>query len=258
MNTEIFNELGIAKNEGHIYMTLIKYGGMGVSAIAIKSSVHRRNVYDSMQRLIERGLVYEEIGDKENKYFAVDPSKLLEILDERRSKVETALPDLLKQFVSSAVSQSVTIYRGLEGVKNYIRLIEREKQEIFLYGALGASLSPKVLHAFQSLVATLSRKNIVANVLYKQSIINKSPDVIGHMGPTSKNKILSKDFDDLSTYTVFGDYTCFQSNEYSFENFENKGETTLFIIKSKGIADMMRNQFMAVWKVSKDIKKIKS
>jgi sugar-specific transcriptional regulator TrmB len=256
MYSEILSELGLAKNEGFIYIALVRGGGMGIAAIALKSGVHRRNVYDSMQRLLERGLVYEEVGDRENKYFAVDPHKLLEMLDEKRNKVEALMPDLVKQFSSSASSQSVVIYRGIEGVKNYIRLMEREGKEIFLYGALGGSLSPKVVHTFERLLLMLEKKKAAANVLYKNSVITERPQVIGHLGKTSKNRILPIEFDDVSTYTVFGDYICFQSGEYTEENFAEKGEVTLFIMKSKGIADMMRLQFKAVWDLSKAVKAV--
>lgn len=255
MYSEILSELGLAKNEGFIYVALVKNGGMGVSTIALKSGVHRRNVYDSMQRLLEKGLVYEEVGDKENVYFAVDPHKLLEIVEEKRSRVELLMPELLKQFTSSTNEQSVVIYRGVEGVKNYIRLMEREQKEIFLYGALGGSLAPKVAHTFERLITMLGNKHVTAHVLYRNSVLKERPEVIGHMGKTSRNRILPKEFDDVATYTIFGDYVCFQSGQYSEKNFEEKGEVTLFIMKSKLVAEMMRKQFWAVWAVSREVSK---
>jgi sugar-specific transcriptional regulator TrmB len=131
MYSEILSELGLAKNESFIYVSLVKNGGMGVSAIALKSGVHRRNVYDSMQRLLEKGLVYEEIGNKENIYYAVDPHKLIEMVDEKRSKIESLMPELIKQFKTSTKEQSVAIYRGVEGAKNYLLSIEREEKEVY-------------------------------------------------------------------------------------------------------------------------------
>ncbi len=252
MYSEILNELGLAKNESFIYVALVRGGGMGVSAIALKSGVHRRNVYDSMQRLLEKGLVYEEISERENLYHAVDPHKLLEIVEEKRSKVEILLPELLKYYSALTDEQSVTIYRGIEGVKNYIRHMEREEQEVYLYGALGGSLSPKVLQTFKYLVSMLERKKITAHVLYRNEVLQKQREIIGHMGKTSKSRILPREFDDIATYTVFGDCICFQAGQYSAENFEQQGEITLFIMKSKPVAEMMRNQFKAVWKISKD------
>lgn len=252
MYSDILSEIGLAKNESYIYVALVRGGGMGVSAIATKSGVHRRNVYDSMQRLMEKGLVYEEVGERENTYHAVDPHKLLEIVEEKRNKVETLLPELVKQYSALADEQSVTIYRGIEGVKNYIRHIEHEGKEVYLYGALGGSLSPKVSQTFKYLVSMLEKKKIAAHVLYRYEVLLNNPEIIGHMGKTSKSRVLPKEFDDIATYTVFGDYICFQAGQYSLENFEKQGEITLFIMKSAAIADMMRKQFTVVWNVSKE------
>ena len=165
------------------------------------------------------------------------------------------MPELLKQFKASNVEQSVTIYRGVEGVKNYILLLEREAEEIYLYGALGGSLSPKVSHIFKRLVSMLETKNIPTNVLYFNSVQVERPEVLGHMGKTSRNRVLSKEFDGSATYTAFGDYVCFQSGQYSEKNINEGGEILLFIIKSKPTADMMKKMFRTVWNVSSEIKR---
>lgn len=257
MYTEILNELGLAKNEGFIYVALVKQGGMGIASIAVKSGVHRRNVYDSMQRLLEKGLVYEEMGDRENTYYAVDPHKLLEMVEEKRSKVESLMPELLKQFKESTNDESVVIYRGIEGMKNYILHMEREKEPIYLFGATGASLSTKVSHIFKRLVTTFEKNKIPTHVLYQTKVKYENPEVIGHFGKTSHNRIIAKNFEGEGAYTIFGDYTCLQSGNYSKKNLDEEADLILFIIKSKPIANMMRKQFNAMWSLSEEFKKEK-
>ena len=66
--TDLFIQLGLAKNEARIYETLLAEGESSVGEIAKKSQVHRRNVYDSLNRLVEKGLVFEIIQSKENRY----------------------------------------------------------------------------------------------------------------------------------------------------------------------------------------------
>lgn len=273
MYTEILNELGLAKNEGFIYVALVKQGGMGIAAIAVKSGVHRRNVYDSMQRLLEKGLVFEEIGDRENTYYAVDPHKLLEMVEEKRSKVESLMPELLKQFKASTSEQSVAIYRGIEGVKNYLLLLERERQPIYLFGATGASLSAKVSHIFKRFITSFEKNKIPIHILYHSRVEYENPELIGHFGKTSHNRIIAKKFDSEGTYVVFGDYICLQSGNYtdvvfgdlsdntalqhknySEKNKNEESDLVLFILKSKLIANMMRKQFNAMWSLSEEFK----
>lgn len=250
MYSETLQELGLAKNESFIYVTLVKGGGMGVSKIALKSGVHRRNVYDSMQRLLEKGLVYEEIGDRENLYFAVDPTKLIEIIEEKRSKVELLLPELIKAFHGSSSEQSVSVFRGLDAAKNCLLHMEREGKEIFLYGANGGSLSPKLNHVFSRLKKDLQQKKIPVNVLYRREAYKEDKTIVGHFGTTSKCRILPKEYEDRSSFNVFGEYVYFQSGQYSARAFDEKSELTFFVIKSKGIAEMMKNLFYIAWEAS--------
>ena len=72
-HTKTLETLGLAKNEARIYETLLREGESTVGHISQKSEVYRRNVYDSLNRLMEKGLVFELIHTKENHYKAVDP-----------------------------------------------------------------------------------------------------------------------------------------------------------------------------------------
>src|SRR3990167_495196 len=98
MYQEIFEGLGLSPNEAKIYETLVEHGELGVSEIATRSQIHRRNAYDAIRRLIDKGLCFEILSAKENLYNAVDPGKLLELTEEKRQSIESILPDLNKKF----------------------------------------------------------------------------------------------------------------------------------------------------------------
>ena len=115
MYTELFQTLGMAKNEAEIYETLVKEGELGVGAISQKSGIHRRNVYDTLNRLLEKGLVFEILESKENRYQAVHPNKLAEFIQEKQQAIASAMPDLEKMFNTMPSKESVYIYKGIEG-----------------------------------------------------------------------------------------------------------------------------------------------
>ena len=52
----VLSEIGLTKNEVIVYTTLLKLGSALAGEVTSYSGIHRRNVYDSMQRLIEKGL----------------------------------------------------------------------------------------------------------------------------------------------------------------------------------------------------------
>ncbi|MFH1211984.1 MAG: helix-turn-helix domain-containing protein, partial [Candidatus Woesearchaeota archaeon] len=57
MENAVLREIGLSKNECRVYLSLIKLGSGTVQEISKKSNVHRANVYDVLNKLMEKGLV---------------------------------------------------------------------------------------------------------------------------------------------------------------------------------------------------------
>src|SRR5438552_18827228 len=147
MPLDILRDLGLATNEARIYETLLAEGESSVGQIAKKSQVNRRNIYDSLKRLQEKGLVFEILQKNENHYQAIDPRKLTEILEEKQQALSLVMPTLTKLYESTSHKEEAYVYRGLEGYKNEMRDILRIGQNAYTIG--GKSLwSDKRLEPF--------------------------------------------------------------------------------------------------------------
>ena len=144
MDSALFEQFGLSPNEAKIYDALITYGGSGVSTIALRSKVHRSNAYDALHRLIEKGLVYEVFGERETMYEAVDPGKLLEFLREKERALEDVLPSLLRKFQQHRPPERAYIFKGSEGVKNYLRAVLKEGKDVYSFAAKGAWFDPRI------------------------------------------------------------------------------------------------------------------
>ena len=59
MENLIYQSLGISPNEAKIYESLVESGEAGVSDISVSAKIHRRNAYDAIYRLIDKGLIFE-------------------------------------------------------------------------------------------------------------------------------------------------------------------------------------------------------
>ena len=151
MHTEALQQLGLSKNEAKIYEVLVKRGVLGVGEIAVKSQVNRRNVYDSMQRLLEKGLVFEVYETRDVKYQAVEPDKLRALIEEKKEEIlAKILPSLNSSFQESPDTESVFVYRGIEGWRNYMRDILRVGEDFYCIGAAGAWWEPKSCRIYDS------------------------------------------------------------------------------------------------------------
>ena len=80
MYEELLREIGLSVNEARVYEALLELGESSVQDISLKSKVHRRNVYDSINKLIEKGLASEVIIKSQKNFKATHPRRLLELL----------------------------------------------------------------------------------------------------------------------------------------------------------------------------------
>ena len=86
MYEELLREIGLSKNEARVYEALLQAGEASVQTISLKSKVHRRNVYDSLSKLLEKGLASEVFIKGEKHFKAINPRRLLELLKEKEEK----------------------------------------------------------------------------------------------------------------------------------------------------------------------------
>jgi len=88
MYEELLRDVGLSLNESKVYETLLHTGEASVQEISLKSNVHRRNVYDSLNKLIEKGLASEVFIKGEKNFKAINPEQLLEIIKEKRKRIK--------------------------------------------------------------------------------------------------------------------------------------------------------------------------
>ena len=65
MNLEILKKIGLSEGEIKVYNALLEIGATSINNIHEKIGIDRRNIYDILNKLIERGLIsYVETDGK--------------------------------------------------------------------------------------------------------------------------------------------------------------------------------------------------
>ena len=210
MYTDLLQQFGLSKNEAKIYELLLRFGQRPVSFIAKQSNIHRRNVYDVLQRLAEKGLVFEIISHKENLYEAVSPEKFREHIDEKSRQLEKAMPKLLDLFTTTKADEQVYIYRGPQGWKNYMQDIVRTGQDFYCLGAKGGWLDERVRHFFPTFNKHLERSGITCWHLFDHEVKTDVPEIIDYVG--EHYKFLPPDSSTSCAVDIFGDRVNLLSN----------------------------------------------
>jgi len=246
---EKLNILGLTKSESQIYMAILELGKTNVSAIATATKINRRNIYDSLSTLLDKGLIFQIVGENKGTYAGVSPDKLIELIQSREIALEKIIPDLEKRYQSQKVTEKAVIYKGVEGYKNYLEDILEVGEDVYCLGAKGG-WGYKGLGDFSDWFnKERTRKKIKVYDLFDyemKELITKGKRPLYSM--YGEDRYMSADFSTNSAVDIFGDYVVTFTSLYP-ERFDD--DVTLFVIQSKDLADSWRTWFKFLWDNSK-------
>lgn len=242
MYREILEELGLSPNEAKIYAALIEIGTSSVPQISIKTGIHKRNIYDTVPRLLQKGLIYEIAESKEHRYAAVEPNKLADLIWEKESHLNSILPALNAQFKKTATNEAVYIYKGVEGFKNYLRDILKAGEDVYFIGAKGGWFDPNLQTYIKKFLKAAKAKNIKYYHIFDSAIKEQAPEIVPLLG--KPYKFLPKKYSTTGAIDIFGDHIV------TFSGLQVKNineDVTLVVIVNKELADCYRTWFKFMW-----------
>lgn len=244
--TKLFEEIGLVKNEARIYETLLKEGESGVGHISTKSGVHRRNVYDTLDKLIDKGLVFERISSTEHLYTGVDPQKLLELVREKEQKIANVLPDLKEMYNSKPHTDEVVVYKGIEGWKNHLRDIITVGQDVYSIGAKGTWQDERLRSVRKQLVRESENLGIKNYWLFDPKLKGKHEEYVKE-GFDAEYRYLPPEHDTKTAIDIFGDRVVIVTDPNPEEVIEDFSVTVLI---NQHTADSFRTWFNILWEAS--------
>ncbi len=237
-------QLGLTSSEAKIYLAILVQGKTNISDIAVRTGINRRNVYDALSTLIDKGLAFQFMGVRTGKYAAVEPQKLLELIQSREVSLSSILPDLQQRFHAPRLSERAVIYKGIEGFKNYLEDILAVGQEVFCLGAKGGWGFSELGDFADWFEQERIRKKIKVYNLFDQEM---RPVIIGKKPMytmLSEHRFLPKKYSTNSAADAFGT-TLVTFTGLSPEKLSD--DVTLFVLNSQEITDSFRRWFMFMW-----------
>ena len=242
MYQEILQKNGLSLNESKVYEALLYLGEANTQKISIKAKVRRRNVYDSLNKLIEKGLASETFIKGERFFKAINPERLKEIIKEKEVALEQYLPEMKKLYASIEPDAEAYLFRGVEGVKNYLRLILEQKQPVYFIGAKAMWLDPRLKHYLPHFDKQRKALGIKFYHLFDYEVKEQKPEILKWVG--KPYKFLPKNYSSPTMVDIFGDYVVTFVGAKPGELYE---EPIQFVLKSKLLADGYRKFFQFMW-----------
>jgi len=126
-------DYGLSGKESKIYLTLLFLGSTTANKLAEKSGIMRTTTYDVLKTLREKGMASSVTQNKTLYFQAINPEKLIHILEEKKKKIKSILPELKKIKIKPTDLPTTELYKGKEGIKRIFQeiLIERKPTRAF-------------------------------------------------------------------------------------------------------------------------------
>jgi len=154
--------LGFTINDSRIYVCLLKIGLSSPAKISEKSHVDRARVYDSLKRLVKRGIVEEEPVQRAPRYRAIPPEKVFNQIRLKLKKKIKLSQDLEKQLKNIKIKQNLenssvwSIQSESKIRKQVYQLLEEAQEFCFIIWTLDDS--PAAIREFEAMNQTLLEK----------------------------------------------------------------------------------------------------
>ncbi len=234
---QILKEYGLSDNEVKIYLSSLAIGTSRVNEIAKKASLLRTTTYEVLKKLVEKGLVSYVIKSGVKYFEAADPNKLISILEERKSRINTILPELESMKKNIVEKPTIKIYEGKTGLKTILDdIINSKPKEILTLSS--AKIFDTLNFYFPHWIKRRVKAKIYARVL--QEKVKK----IEELKPIDKAELreirfLPKGFKINTHIQIYG-------NKIAILTLKQE-ELIGVIIENKDIVETQKSQFEFLW-----------
>lgn len=242
MYEELLRDVGLSQNEARVYEALLHSGEASVQSISINSKVHRRNVYDSVRKLIDKGLCSEVFLNGEKNFKATNPSRILDFLKEKEEKFVKSLPAMQAQCEAVRETEEAHVYRGIQGFKSYFQDILRTQETVYFIGAKAFWLDERLKHFLPHFQRERKKLGIKFVHLFDHEVKKQTPEILKLVD--KKYRFLPAAYSSQTAIDIFGPYVV---TFVGIKTGHLDEEPIQFVMKSRRLADGYRKFFSFMW-----------
>lgn len=248
MNAETLEKFGLSQNESKIYLALLEIGSSTADKISQKAGIHRRTIYDNIEKLLNKGLISYAIRGNKKYFEAAEPHRLKDIILEKKEKIEEqekVLTDILPELVTaqklSKDKQEVNVYKGKEGIKTILWDILRTGKPNCVIGAHSSGEFKDMLALFHKERVKLKINN---RMVFRRDDIKRAVR-FGRL-PHTDVRVMPTEYTSPIAINIYGDNVALL--------IRSATSPLGVLIKSKDTADGLRAYFDVLWNSCEKVK----
>jgi sugar-specific transcriptional regulator TrmB len=238
-------ELGLSEGQISVYSACLEFGIASLNQLHEKTGIERRNIYDILNKLIEKGLIsyIEEKGRRT--YQCTHPNKLKEEIttkQEALTKLMQELPSITAQYNEAKPQIKAEVYRGDDAMKALLNEALEYKELFFIGGNSGVENATGLKFWFKHWMERRAEQKVIMYDLvdYGTFLENLPPtDIKKHKKSYYKYCQLPKDLSSPMVVLIFGDKVA--QILWGKQSFA-------FVLESREIKESFMKYFNYFWK----------
>ncbi len=244
MLIEELTELGLTKNEAKVYLALLELGPSTTGPLIKKSKLYRVMVYDTLEHLLQKGLVNYSLQRNRKVFQAENPQQILELLRNKEILAKSVVEQLQKVQAEKPLEKGAFIYEGWKGIKaaqeNYFKEMKAGAGGEYLMVGASRQLHKKLDVFFNYFHERRSKLKIPAKLLFNEN--NRQFGNLKKKYSPVQVRYMPAKFITPSWVSMYKDMVLIGVAEE---------EPMAFFIKNKAVAESYRQYFYFMWEQSR-------
>lgn len=247
-----FEDFGLGEKEAHVYIALLKNGEMSVGALSKLLQIPRATLYGYLERLKVVGMVGSVQQKSSQIFFAEAPEKLkilyqqrLDMLSFKRADLESKLPQMEKISKGAGKEANLQYFQGEKSLQAMMSdMLSYENGEVLSFWPIQSMVNLVGADYLTYFNVVRIKKNISLKAIWPSTqMVNVTKYPFMASGKAFKRtvRVAPSNVASRLSYMIYADKVMVASS---------KEESYGFILESKDMADMLKEQFNMLWHLS--------
>lgn len=238
---QALEKLGLTTNETIVYTTLVRVGSVNVASLAKYAGLYRPYVYDTLDRLQEKGLVSSIISNGKQIFQATHPSLLLEIQEEQSTLLKKTIKELEILKSLQKESAQATLYSGRSSIRivqqDVIQTLAKEGGENLVIG-----VDEKKFMEVDEIAMYQFFNQMIKHKFKERIIVREGDSYLPAKRASTTYRYLPKQYFEPTATFIYG-------SKVAIIMFSQPLHA--IILESKELSVAYRKQFELLWKIAK-------
>ncbi len=250
MELETLKTFGMTDVEAKIYLYLMSGENNTLGEIALKTGIHRGTVYNSLNKLIEKGFVEYNPGESTTRYHISDGNIFLDLIKQEKESIKKKEDKTLEILEKIKLMQELptekpkvsVAFGGKAYLEHFMSMFQLCKKNRWEYCWIGDGLgnTAKLIGEdnYMKIINTKKKMNI-----HFRSLMNIKAKPLKHRYYKPGDRYLPEEYS-------FPAYTWIYGNRVVLVTFDSK-PILVITIEDKSIAESYKSNFEALYNIAK-------